>query len=93
MLIVFCFCVDIKAAYDSSSDDEQQLINNLALFLTNFLSIHLRLIETDDMKDLLLNAHYYLVKISTVDDREIFKICLEYWTKVSSDTPSSGFLK
>jgi exportin-1 len=36
------------------------------------------------MKDLLLNAHYYLVKISTVDDREIFKICLEYWTKVSS---------
>jgi exportin-1 len=73
---------DIKAAYETSSDDDQQLINNLALFLTNFLGIHLRLIETDDMKDLLLNAHYYLVKISTVDDREIFKICLEYWTKV-----------
>lgn len=74
---------DIKAAYENSSDDDQQLINNLALFLTNFLGIHLRLIETDDMKDLLLNAHYYLVKISTVDDREIFKICLEYWTKAS----------
>lgn len=52
------------------------------MFLTNFLSVHLRLIETPEQQPLLLNAHYYLVKISGVDDREVFKICLEYWTKV-----------
>lgn len=52
------------------------------MFLTNFLTVHLRLIETPEQQPLLLNAHYYLVKISSVDDREIFKICLEYWTKV-----------
>jgi hypothetical protein len=54
------------------------------MFLTNFLSVHLRLIETPEHQTLLLNAHFYLVKISSVDDREVFKICLEYWTKVSA---------
>lgn len=32
--------------------------------------------------ELLVNAHYYLIKISRVEDREIFKICLEYWAKL-----------
>lgn len=31
---------------------------------------------------MLLNAHFYIVKISRVEDREIFKICLEYWAKL-----------
>ena len=73
---------DIKAAYATADDEDQQLINNLALFLTNYLNSHLRLIETPDNKELLINAHLYLIKISTVDDREVFKICLEYWSKV-----------
>jgi exportin-1 len=30
----------------------------------------------------LINAHFYLIKISRVEDREIFKICLEYWAKL-----------
>ena len=77
---------DIRAAYDDSDDDDQQFISNLAMFLTNFLSVHLRLIETPEQQPLLLNAHYYLVKISGVDDREVFKICLEYWTKVRTVT-------
>lgn len=76
---------DIRTAYETSDDDDQQLIVNLALFLTNFLSIHLKLVENKDNKDLLLNAHYYLVKISSVDDREIFKICLEYWQKLVAE--------
>lgn len=58
------------------------MLKNLALFLTNYLGTHLRLIETPENKELLINAHLYLVKISMVDDREIFKICLEYWGKV-----------
>lgn len=29
-----------------------------------------------------MNAHFYLIKISRVEDREIFKICLEYWAKL-----------
>jgi len=72
----------MAAAFESSDDEDQQLIRNLALFLTNFLHTHLRLIETPETSELLINAHLYLIKISTVDDREVFKICLEYWTKV-----------
>jgi len=74
---------DMAAAYATSDDDDQQLISNLALFLTNYLNHHLRLIENPENQELLINAHLYLIKISTVDDREVFKICLEYWAKVS----------
>lgn len=34
---------------------------------------------------MLVNAHLYLIKISQVDEREIFKICLEYWAKLVAD--------
>ena len=74
---------DMAAAFESGDDADEELIRNLALFLTNFLSTHLRVVETPETTELLLNANFYLVKISVVDDREIFKICLEYWSKVS----------
>ncbi len=74
--------IDFAQAYPNLSDDEQMLIKNLSLFLTNFLSIHLRLVESKEHQELLINAHFYLCKISSVDDREIFKITLEYWQKV-----------
>jgi exportin-1 len=32
--------------------------------------------------DFLQHGHFYLIRISQIDDREIFKICLEYWTKL-----------
>lgn len=73
----------MASAYNTSEDDDQELIKNLALFLTNYLHNHLRLIENPDNQELLINAHLYLIKISTVEDREVFKICLEYWAKVS----------
>ena len=33
----------------------------------------------------MIHGHYYLIRISQIDDREIFKICLEYWTKLVSE--------
>lgn len=76
---------DIAEAYPESSDSDQELILNLALFLANFLGNHLKIIENDHDRDLLINAHLYLVKISQVENREIFKICLEYWSKLVAD--------
>ncbi|KAF8507263.1 CRM1 C terminal-domain-containing protein [Gautieria morchelliformis] len=73
---------NIAEAYESSGDTGQELVLNLALFLSNFLSNHLRAVETPSSKDVLLNAHLYMVKISQVEEREIFKICLEYWLKL-----------
>ncbi|CCA66905.1 probable CRM1-nuclear export factor, exportin [Serendipita indica DSM 11827] len=76
---------DIKAAYATSSDSGQELVLNLALFLTNFLINHNRLIEPEQYRDLLLNCHLYMIKISQVEDKEIFKICLEYWSKLVAE--------
>ena len=87
---------DIREVYNNSSDTDQELVLNLALFLSNFLSgqccrrlciigaeaalvtltAHLKLLENDQNKDVLLNAHLYLVKISQVEEREVFKVCL-----------------
>ncbi|KAG4303446.1 hypothetical protein PCK1_000410 [Pneumocystis canis] len=76
---------DFRAVYDSSSSQEQDFIQNLALFLSAFLGTHVKLVENQENKDLLLNAHFYLIKISQVDEREIFKICLEYWSKLVAE--------
>lgn len=76
---------DIAQAYANAGDSGQELVLNLALFLANFLSNHVRLVETEANRDVLLNAHLYMVKISQVDEREIFKICLEYWLKLVSE--------
>ncbi|KAG8831327.1 Karyopherin transporter [Serendipita sp. 399] len=76
---------DIKQAYATSSDTGQELVLNLALFLTNFLINHGRLIEPEQHRDLLLNCHLYMIKISAVEDKEIFKICLEYWSKLVAE--------
>jgi exportin-1 len=76
---------DIANVYQTSSDSDQELILNLALFLSNFLSNHLRAIENPENKDVLLNAHLYMVKVSQVEEREVFKVCLEYWSKLVAE--------
>lgn len=76
---------NIAQAYANAGDSGQELVLNLALFLSNFLSNHLRAVENEQNRDVLLNAHLYMVKISQVDEREIFKICLEYWLKLVAE--------
>ncbi|KAF9585367.1 Karyopherin transporter, partial [Lunasporangiospora selenospora] len=76
---------DIAKMYEDANDDEQQYIQALALFLSGFLGAHLRLVENPQNKEALLAAHQYLLKISLVEEREIFKICLEYWAKLVAE--------
>ncbi|KAF8162898.1 CRM1 C terminal-domain-containing protein [Crassisporium funariophilum] len=76
---------NIAQAYQNAGDSGQELVLNLALFLNNFLSNHLRPVESESNRDVLLNAHLYMVKVSQVDEREIFKICLEYWVKLVAE--------
>jgi exportin-1 len=38
--------------------------------------------ESQQNSQPLLKAHYYLLRISQVEEREVFKVCLEYWTKL-----------
>ncbi|ORY12240.1 CRM1 C terminal-domain-containing protein [Clohesyomyces aquaticus] len=77
--------LDLKTTYASSNSKDQEFVQNLALFLCNLFTMHLNVIENLPNKDFLTHGHYYLIRISQIDDREIFKICLEYWTKLVSE--------
>jgi exportin-1 len=74
--------MDLKSTYPQSNSRDQEFIQNFALFLCNFFGMHLPLIENLPNRDFLTHGHFYLIRISQIDDREIFKICLDYWLKV-----------
>lgn len=74
---------DIRAGYAIGGDQEQNFIQNLAMFLCTFLKEHGTLAESN--VPTLKNALHYLVQISRVEEVEIFKICLEYWNAVLAD--------
>ncbi|KAA8895473.1 CRM1 C terminal-domain-containing protein [Sphaerosporella brunnea] len=73
---------DLRAIYPTSNSRDQEFIQNLALFLCNFFTPHVQLIEKHPNPEYLTHAHFYLIRISQIEDREIFKICLEYWNKL-----------
>ncbi|KAL1623050.1 Karyopherin transporter [Diplodia seriata] len=77
--------MDLKSTYAQSNSRDQEFVQNLALFLCNYFSMHLSIIENLPNRDFLIHGHFYLIRISQIDDREIFKICLEYWTKLVSE--------
>lgn len=76
---------NIKEAYSKGSDQEQNFIQNLALFFCTFLKEHGALLEKQSFHEPLLKALHYLTLISEVDDTEISKICLEYWNALTAD--------
>ncbi|KAJ3042300.1 Karyopherin transporter [Rhizophlyctis rosea] len=82
---------NIPESYENARDEEQQFIQNMGLFLTSFLGAHLKIVEelvagqNQQGKEMLFAAHQYLLQISRVQDREIFKVCLEYWQKLVSE--------
>ncbi|XP_047132277.1 exportin-1 isoform X2 [Hydra vulgaris] len=77
---------NLKLAYVNGSNDEQNFIQNLALFLCCFLKEHGVLLEKKiELKTSLLEGLQYLLLVSEVEDMEIFKICLEYWNSISSE--------
>ncbi|CAG9759763.1 unnamed protein product [Ceutorhynchus assimilis] len=73
---------DIKTAYAKGQDQEQNFIQNLAIFLCTFLREHKYVAEGQEPQ--LKDALKYLVLISEVEEVEIFKICLEYWNNLAS---------
>ncbi|KAL1121954.1 hypothetical protein AAG570_003362 [Ranatra chinensis] len=85
---------NIREAYAAGQDQEQNFIQNLAMFLCTYLKEHGTLIEKKEHSAVLLTALHYLVLISNVEEVEIFKICLEYWNSLAADlyreSPFSG---
>jgi len=74
--------LDLKTTYPQSNSRDQQFIQQLALFLCNTFGAHVDLVEKLPNRDYLTHGHFYLIRISQIEDREIFKICLDYWLKL-----------
>ncbi|KAI9209722.1 CRM1 C terminal-domain-containing protein [Polychytrium aggregatum] len=76
---------DLVPIWEDSTDEDQNYIQNLAMFLCQFFTVHLKSVEKEADKTDLIDAHIYLINISRVKEREIFKICLEYWAKLVAE--------
>lgn len=75
---------DLKATYTTATGMDQSFLQDFAMFLTTYLARHRSLLEelssTDSsLRELLLNAHQYLIQLSKIDERELFKTTLDYW--------------
>lgn len=71
--------VDIAASYSNGSHEEQKFVSNLAQLIVIFLKEHSKLVEvidksTSDIRKFHLLALDYLLRISQVDDVEVFKV-------------------
>jgi len=96
---------NIAEAYDNYDQEQQDFVQNLALFISAVLredkSKHVLRAMEKGMRVQLPNgvelsstavleqALKYMLQISQVDDDEIFKICLEYWNGLASDLYST----
>ena len=56
-----------------------------SIFHSFLFQAHLKVLETPQHSNQLLQGLFYLVRISEVPDNEIFKICLEYWHMLTAD--------
>ncbi|CAB4256100.1 similar to Saccharomyces cerevisiae YGR218W CRM1 Major karyopherin, involved in export of proteins, RNAs, and ribosomal subunits from the nucleus [Maudiozyma barnettii] len=71
---------DLKSSYSMANGTDQSFLQDFAMFLTTYLTHHRNLLESDEsLRELLLNAHQYLIQLSKIDERELFKTTLDYW--------------
>ncbi|SCV02210.1 LANO_0F15984g1_1 [Lachancea nothofagi CBS 11611] len=71
---------DLKATYATANGRDQSFLQDFAMLLTTYLARHRVLLESDErLKELLLTAHQYLIQLSKIDERELFKTTLDYW--------------
>ncbi|ORZ36332.1 CRM1 C terminal-domain-containing protein [Catenaria anguillulae PL171] len=75
---------NFETRWEDGDNEEQEFIQNLALFLTTFLGKHMKVLERDNV-NVSLYAHRCLAGIARVDEREVFKVCLEFWAKWVKD--------
>lgn len=72
---------DLKIFYRRAPTAEQQFLQDLALFLVTFLGDHLKAVESrPELRELNITAHNYLIGLSRIQERELFKTCLDYWS-------------
>eukprot|EP01039_Chlorochromonas_danica_P005713 gene5713-6297_t len=81
--------VDLKKGYEEGSDEVCLFISRLSLFLGTYLKSFLPFFDNSDgsiaQEAIVIEALFYMVRVSEVEDEEIFKTCLEFWSHFSKD--------
>jgi exportin-1 len=80
---------DIKSAFENGSEEDEIFIQRLSLFFCGFFKAHRSIVEVPEHHQALMTGLTYLVKISEVDDDQIFKICLEFYHCFSQELYTS----
>mmetsp|Transcript_26954 Transcript_26954/g.80810 ORF Transcript_26954/g.80810 Transcript_26954/m.80810 type:complete len:741 (-) Transcript_26954:1129-3351(-) len=78
--------VDLQHAFFDGTQEEQNFVQQLGIFLATFLRLHSNALEAeahDDRDSLLGVALEYMVNVSRVEDVELFKVCMEYWNALA----------
>lgn len=70
---------DLQPAFDNGSEQDRIFIQKLALFLAGFFKAHLNVLEIPESHQTLIAGMTYMVRVSSLKDVEIFRICLEAW--------------
>ncbi len=81
---------DLATFYENANEQDCLFVSRLGLFLGTYLKSFLPFFETPQSNRLVhesavLNAFWYMIAISKVDDDEIFKACLELWIHFSKE--------
>ncbi len=85
---------DIAALFLRVNADDRSFVQRLCMFFTTFFESHLQLLEDNQANhENLIIGMEYLVKISLVEDQEIFKICLDYWNVLTSSIYNTEILR
>ena len=91
--------LNLRKAFDDGSEEECLFVKRLALFLSTYLKSYLHLfdeIQPDGRgahEESVVEALHYMVMVSTVDDEEVFKTCLEFWHHFSKELYTSEALR
>lgn len=71
---------NLKQSYKIASTNDQSFLQDLAMFICTFLNNHLLPLEQNEsLRELLLTSMHYLVELSRIEERELFKTCLDFW--------------
>jgi len=82
---IFAPEMDLRQPFTDGSEEDCYFIQKLALFLSGFFKAHLRVLETPESEQALISGMFYLVRVSEIQDTEIFRICLEAWHMLAED--------
>lgn len=91
---VFSTEVNLAPVFENGSEEDCVFIQRLALFLSGFFKAHLKVMEeTQESQQDLIKGLTYLVRVSEVQETEIFRICLEAWHMLANDLYNSEKLR